>query len=379
MCCQRDWRLITESYKQINLFGSSVLPAGDTSVIPCLVFSLRSQIINVAERLGVKTKVISWFVNSGTQNAIGFSRQEPWKLRGWRGKPETGALESPQFNGPRPKRAINMLIAQITDTHIKSAGRLAYNRIDTARNLAACVDHLMRLPERPDMVLLTGDLTDFGCPEEYAHLRRLLEPLDMPLFPVPGNHDDRGNLRDAFADHDYLKDDDEFLHYAVDGYPLRMIGLDTTIPGKPGGELCAARLAWLDGQLGMAPEKPTILFMHHPPIVTGIQHMDVTNCANAGALGDLVESHPQVFQIVCGHVHRPIHTRWHGVTVTIAPSSSHYVALDTRENGPADWMLEPPAVQLHRWQDGMLISHLSFIGEFEGPHPFYDQDGNLID
>ena len=162
--------------------------------------------------------------------------------------------------------------------------------------------------------------------------------------------------------------------------PLRMIGLDTIIPGKPGGEMCTDRLAWLDQQLCREPDKPTLLFMHHPPINTGIQHMDVQKLpAMAKPWGQWLKQHPQVFQILCGHVHRPIHAQWHGMTVTIAPSSSHYVAFDTRENGPADWMLEPPAVQLHRLQDSRLISHLSFIGSFDGPYPFFDADGNLID
>ena len=272
-----------------------------------------------------------------------------------------------------------MLIAQVTDPHIKQEGKLAYKKVDTAANLAACVAHLLKLTEKPDLVLLTGDLTDFGRPEEYALLRRLLAPLDMPMFVIPGNHDERNNLRNAFNDHDYLPQDSEFLHYVVEGYPLRMIGLDTTIPGKPGGTLCAQRLDWLDQQLSKQREKPTILFMHHPPIKTGIQHMDVQNCSNGEAFGELLEQHPQVLQVLCGHVHRPIHTQWHGITVTIAPSSSHYVALDTQENGPADWVLEPPTVQLHRWQDDSLISHLSFIGKFDGPHPFYDADGKLID
>ena len=272
-----------------------------------------------------------------------------------------------------------MLIAQITDPHIKREGKLAYKRVDTAKNLAACVDHVVQLAEKPDLVLMTGDLTDFGRPDEYALLRRLLSPLDMPLYVIPGNHDHRENLRKAFGDHDYLKGDDEYLHYVVDEYPLRMIGLDTTIPGKPGGEMCATRLAWLDKKLSQEPDKPTILFMHHPPIITGIRHMDVQNCGNGEAFGELIERHPQVFQVLCGHVHRPIHTQWHGVTVTIAPSSSHYVALDTQENGPADWVLEPPAVQLHRWHEKSLVSHLSFIGKFVGPYPFYDEHGNLID
>ncbi len=272
-----------------------------------------------------------------------------------------------------------MLIAQITDPHIKQEGRLAYKKVDTAKNLAACVEHVMNLVEVPDLVLMTGDLTDFGRPEEYALLRRLLAPLSMPVFLIPGNHDERSNLRAEFSDHAYLQGDGEYLHYAIETYPLRMIGLDSTIPGKPGGVMCAERLEWLDRMLRSDPNKPTILFMHHPPIITGIQHMDVQNCGNEEAFGALIEQHPQVFQVLCGHVHRPIHCQWHGVTVTIAPSASHYVALDTQENGPADWVLEPPAVQLHRWHDSAFISHLSFIGEFEGPHPFFDKDGNLID
>lgn len=272
-----------------------------------------------------------------------------------------------------------MLIAQVTDPHIKQRGRLAYKKIDTAANLEACVAHLNNLANPPDLILLTGDLTDFGRPEEYELVRQLLSPLQAPLFVIPGNHDHRANLLEAFRDHDYLPAGGEFIHYVIDHYSLRMIGLDTTVPGKAYGELCEQRLGWLDQQLSHFPDKPTLLFMHHPPIETGIRHMDVQNCRNGEVLGKMLEQHPQVFQILCGHVHRPIHSQWHGMTVTIAPSSSHYVALDTRDNGPADWMLEPPAVQLHRWHNQTLTSHLSFIGQFVGPYPFFDADGNLID
>jgi len=123
-----------------------------------------------------------------------------------------------------------------------------------------------------------------------------------------------------------------------------------------------------------------LIFMHHPPIITGIQHMDVQNCRNGDALGRLLETHPQVCQVMCGHVHRPIHTQWHGVTVSIAPSASHYVALDLRNNSSANFYLEPPAVQLYDWRDDShLVAHLSFIGVFDGPYPFYDEHGNLID
>ena len=272
-----------------------------------------------------------------------------------------------------------MLIAQVTDPHVKAAGRLAYKKVDTAVNLDRCLQHLIHLDTPPDVVLMTGDLTDFGRVEEYELLRQLMAPLDMPVYVIPGNHDERDNFREAFEDHQYLPRKGD-LCYAIENYPLRMIGLDTTIPGEPGGDMCSNRLAWLDQQLRNKPDSPTLIFMHHPPILTGIQHMDAQNCKNGEALGRLLEKHPQVIQVLCGHVHRPIHMQWHGVTVSIAPSASHYVALDLREHSSADFYLEPPTVQLYEWcDDSHLVAHLSFVGDFEGPYPFYDKHGKLID
>jgi 3',5'-cyclic-AMP phosphodiesterase len=184
-----------------------------------------------------------------------------------------------------------MLIAQVTDPHIKAVGQLAYRQVDTAANLARCIDHLLGLKQRPDLVLMTGDLTDFGREDEYRLLRELIAPLPMPVYVIPGNHDERENFRRAFDDHSYLPAAGK-LHYVVDNYPIRMIGLDTTIAGKSGGEVDAACLAWLADRLAAAPEKPTLLFMHHPPINSGIEHMDVQNCANAAEFGNLLRKHP---------------------------------------------------------------------------------------
>ena len=273
-----------------------------------------------------------------------------------------------------------MLIAQITDSHIKAKGKLAYRKVDTENNLRRCVEHVANLNPQPDVVLMTGDLTDFGRPEEYALFRELMAPLEVPIYVIPGNHDTRDGMRQSFQDHSYLPRQGDYLHYTIEDYSLRLIGLDSTIPGKPGGDMCEERLLWLESELLKEPHKPTALFMHHPPITTGIEHMDVQNCENGEALGDLLEKHKQVFQIFCGHVHRPIHTQWRGLTVTIAPSASHYVALDLQKGAPADFNLEPPAVQLHQWSnDTDLVSHLSFIGSFDGPHPFFDGQGKLID
>jgi Icc protein len=273
-----------------------------------------------------------------------------------------------------------MLIAQVTDTHIKAAGRLAYRTVDSAQMLRNCVAHLNALDPRPDLVLLTGDLVDFGRPEEYALLRKILAPLDMPMYAIPGNHDERGALREAFADHGYLPREGEFLHYALEDYPLRLIGLDTVVPGRPHGELCGKRLMWLEAELLRSPDRPTVLFMHHPPFETGLANMDCQNCRNGEALGALVERHPQVVRILCGHVHRPVHLHWHGVTASIAPSPSHSCVLDLNADAAHDFVLEPPTCELHYWRPGTgLISHLSFIGDYGGRHPFFDAGGKLID
>ena len=92
-----------------------------------------------------------------------------------------------------------MLIAQITDTHLKLPGKLAYKRVDTAQMLRDCVAELLKLDPQPDLIVHTGDLTDFGLPDEYANLKAILAPLQAPLLAIPGNHDEREAMRQAFA------------------------------------------------------------------------------------------------------------------------------------------------------------------------------------
>src|SRR6476620_6574356 len=141
-----------------------------------------------------------------------------------------------------------MLIAQITDTHIRMPGRLAYGKVDTTGMLDACVAEFLALDPQPDLIVHTGDLVDFGLPEEYAQFKAIMAPLRAPLLAIPGNHDEREAMRAAFAHEDYLPTQG-FLHYAVERGPLRLIGLDTLVPGEGRGELCAERLAWLDTTL----------------------------------------------------------------------------------------------------------------------------------
>jgi 3',5'-cyclic-AMP phosphodiesterase len=272
-----------------------------------------------------------------------------------------------------------MIIAQISDLHIKAARQLAYRVVDTAAALARAVTALAALDPAPDLVVATGDLADLGRPEEYALLRALLAPLAMPVYLIPGNHDDRDGLRRAFGDAGYLPESG-FLHYVIEEYPLRVVALDTVVPGTAGGRLCDDRLRWLERVLAAAPDRPTVLLMHHPPFHTGIAHMDAIGLADAERFVAVLARHPQVERVLSGHLHRSIQARVgpHALAST-APSTAHQVALDLRADAPATFMMEPPGYQLHLWRRGEpIVTHTAVIGDFAGPYPFFE-DGRLID
>lgn len=267
-----------------------------------------------------------------------------------------------------------MIIAQITDLHVRPEGVLAYDRVPTNAMLREAVADVNALRPRPDVVLATGDLVHCGMIEEYRVLRDLLDGLEMPAYLVPGNHDDRENLRAVFTDHRYLPAAGDFLHYAIEDHPVRLIGLDTLVPGEARGELCGHRLAWLARMLAADPDRPTVIFMHHPPFRTAIEHMDVIGLTGADAFGDLVERHPQIERILCGHLHRPIQVRWRGTLAATAPSTAHQVVLDLRPGAPGTFALEPPGYQLHVWTpDHGIVSHTTLIGRFDGPHLFTEE------
>jgi Icc protein len=273
-----------------------------------------------------------------------------------------------------------MLIAQISDLHIKTEGRLAYGVVDTAGMLAACVAHLQRLDPQPDAVLVTGDLVDYGRSEEYALLRELLAPLAMPLYLLPGNHDERSALREAFPEprFDHLRQAAEFVQYAVDLGPLRLLALDTVVPQQGHGALCARRLDWLAQRLA-EDSRPTVIAMHHPPFATGIAHMDALGLLEGAAeLEAIVRRHPHIERVLCGHLHRPIQVRFGDTLASTCPSPAHQVALDLRADGPDCFIMEPPGYQLHAWRGGRLVTHTVVLGDWAGPYRFRE-GGVLID
>ncbi len=265
-----------------------------------------------------------------------------------------------------------MLIAQISDTHVQVPGGLLDRNYDTAGKLERAVQHLNSFSPQPDVVLLTGDAVDAGTADEYGRLREILSPLRAPLFVIPGNHDDRNTMRRAFSDGGYFPDEG-FLQYTVEDWPVRLIGLDTPNPGEHGGRLCESRLAWLATRLSEARDRPTAIFMHHPPFRTGLAVMDAMGFGGADALAQMVNAHPQVHQIVCGHIHRPIVTRFGGTVASVCPSTAQQLVLHLRPEPQLAVVMEPPAATLLWWDSttGTLVHHLSVIGE-RPAHVLYD-------
>ena len=190
-----------------------------------------------------------------------------------------------------------------------------------------------------------------------------LARLTAPAYVIPGNHDDRGRMLAAFDDHGYLPREGEFLHYVVEDHPLRLIGLDTVIPGEVGGIMCEARLAWFEARLAEAPERPTLAFMHHPPFETGIPFFDKIGCRGGAAMGAIIQRNPQIEAVLCGHVHRAITLKWHGTVIEVAPSPGYQYPLQLQEQDDFEAVREPPGYRLCVWTPGVgLVSHVAFIG-----------------
>ncbi|CAM2159179.1 phosphodiesterase [Paraburkholderia tropica] len=276
-----------------------------------------------------------------------------------------------------------MLLAQISDLHIKPPGALAYRRVDTAAQFARTIARLNALAPRPDAVLITGDLVDCGSADEYRHLKTLLDTLAIPYWLLIGNHDGREGLREVFGERAELqaRAPGDFVQYVVDLGALRVIALDSMQPGRSGGTLCEARLGWLAQQLDAARGRPVIVALHHPPFDCGIAHMDAIRLDEpaARALEALIAQHPNVERVLCGHVHRPMFVRFGGTIASAVPAPAHQVTLDLAADAPSSFTLEPPAFALHRYDAARgIVTHHAYVEASDGPYPFHEPSGELI-
>jgi len=210
------------------------------------------------------------------------------------------------------------LLAQISDLHL---GERPRDGADPESCLRAVVKALERLPDRPDAVLVSGDLAEHAKPKEYRLAQKVIGKLGVPLYGLPGNHDDRATMREVLGLGD-PDGGDAPLDYTVDFGPLRLIVVDSTIPGEDRGGFEPGQLERLDAELENSPT-PAIVAMHHPPLTTAMPDWDSVNLPvpEREALAAVIARHPTASAIVAGHLHRVSVSTLAGRPVLAAPST----------------------------------------------------------
>ncbi|MGQ3674024.1 phosphodiesterase [Xanthobacter sp. TB0139] len=252
-----------------------------------------------------------------------------------------------------------MLIAQISDSHVLTGGCKLGGRFDTGANFDRLIANLAAQPIRPDLIVCSGDLGEDATPDEYNVVGNGLRSLGIPVMVVPGNHDKRAPMLSALPD---MVGRTEAGHLCqcriVQG--MALVGLDTLVEGAPHGTLCEKRLGWLECTLRHCADREVVLFMHHPPIITGLHAMDAMGLLNGRAeLAELVARHGKVRAILCGHMHRAIYGTCGNVPVIVSPSVSHQIAFDLRPGAPYAFTDEAPQYMLHVATSGVgLVSHV---------------------
>ncbi|MCK5661956.1 MAG: phosphodiesterase [Thiotrichaceae bacterium] len=257
-----------------------------------------------------------------------------------------------------------MLIVQITDTHLAGWDEMTYGVAPMDQNLSLCIDHINQLSPEPDLILVTGDIVSSGRKEEYEQVVSLLNKFNAPYFVIPGNHDNKLNFIEAFSGtacysiKDSSNSEKEFINYVINDYDLRLIGVDSTVLNGPGGEICETRAIWLNDRLAEDTKKPTVIFMHHPPVKLGVRESNIDGFIGSERLGAIIENYSNIERILCGHIHLPTFVRWHGTIVSTAPSMGMPLVLDLTMEQTSRFLLDSPAYQLHHWTaENNLVSH----------------------
>ncbi len=262
-------------------------------------------------------------------------------------------------------------ILQISDIHIVEPGALVSGRLATDQSLRRLVARLTDMLERigsVDALLISGDVSDDGSAESYAHFKSLMAPLDVPMFVIPGNHDLREPMRQAFGDAGYLSISGKLNWHRSIG-EIELIGLDTLTEGQGGGVLDAETLDFVKTTLATTADRPVLLALHHPPFQTGIAFMDRIGLQGFEPLAEILSSHRGEVRAVCGHVHSMMIANIGGTTAISSPSPCSSFEFDSRPDAPVGFFDQEDGCLLHRWQGGFQSIRIATQAG-NGPFPF---------
>jgi Icc protein len=211
------------------------------------------------------------------------------------------------------------VIVQISDCHLFADPNAEIRGVRTRDRFLRVWKHFIQFNPRPDLLIITGDLTHDERRESYLALREIVSDWLSKLRVIPGNHDERSLLRETFGLRPVSGLDR--IHFSESLTGWRLIGLDSHIPGQLAGELGDDQRQHLARLLEQDHTTPTILFLHHPPISINSPWLDKINLQDAAELRSIVSNHPQIRLICTGHVHQEFTGSIAGVPVLTAPST----------------------------------------------------------
>jgi 3',5'-cyclic AMP phosphodiesterase CpdA len=237
-----------------------------------------------------------------------------------------------------------MIIAQISDTHIALDTPDAGRRM---RDFARTVEDINALDPAPDAIVHTGDIVHNGRQDEYAQAAAILAQARAPVYVLAGNKDDRTKLRDTFSACGYLAHDCDFIQYAIDDHPVRLIVADTLSSHSNKGDFCRERARHLHEIIDAETTKPIAVFAHHPPfeVLVGPDrlHFDTTDAMTR--LRQVVQDSGRVIAVFSGHVHRAAEGHVASISATVMPC----VATTLRKGNYPARMKMRPVYHVHRF------------------------------
>ncbi len=237
-----------------------------------------------------------------------------------------------------------MIIAQISDTHLELNTPDADQRIaDFERTIAA----INALDPAPDVIVHTGDIVHNGRQEEYARAVSILAKARMPVYVLAGNKDNRANLLAAFSTHGYLAADSDFIDYAVERFPVRLIAIDTLSQSSNKGDFCLARAGRLIDLIDAEVTKPIAIFAHHPPfeVTVGPDPLNFETREMMLRLRQILQNAFRVVASFSGHVHRPAEGSIGNIPATVVPC----IATTLRKGEYPTYMKKRPIYYVHRF------------------------------
>ena len=223
------------------------------------------------------------------------------------------------------------VIAHVSDTHLLAGGRQLFGTANTIEHLTQALAQLERSTAHPQAIVFTGDLADLGEPDAYLRLLRVVEPaaarMNAEIIWVIGNHDERAQYSSLLFDEESDAPQDRV--YMIDG--LRIISLDTTVPGYHHGDISDEQLEWLRRELAAPAPHGTLLAMHHPPIPTPmLEAMGMLELQRQERLAQVLTG-SDVRAILAGHLHYSTHSTFAGIPVSVASATCYTLDLSAHD------------------------------------------------